>query len=500
MRRNISAEALAPLVLELARAIRARRAHPSGHPVVAEALQRGVASWHDVAGVEGEISLEVGDMGLSLAPDGARVMCPGSVELADDLRARGVSRLRLRGQAQVSDVSHLVETIVHPQAELDAAGGISAALRARGARGVEVFASSDGADAIAAEGGEASSYLTQHIAELVRHLAELERCDDVASYNLLANKVTTCVDVLVRAKRCVDGFRAALVFCRHATDRELRPEPIRREATERLRRLAASNALLDAIIEQACTATGLASVQATQVLIAIGPPCVGALLRHCAGTKDASRERAAQVLIAMGDAALPAVVDELRDGQSERARRAARLLGEMQNPRGIEFLADALKSSDLALSRESARALARIGTDRAVTALVSGLKLSPPVAEACANCLGGVRQLAAARALGELVDLERDVPEGLRREAIRSLGRLASPEALRRLAKVLDHSPMFGKARFRALRVAAAQAIGQIGGAAALQTLQPHAKRGDSDVRQACQEALRRLEKAATEK
>ncbi len=499
MRRNLSAEALAPLMLELARAIRARRAHPSGHPVVVESLQRGVASWHDVAGVEGEVTIEVGDMGLSLAPDGARVMCPGSVELADDLRSRGISRLRLRGQAQVPDLTHLVETLVHPQAELDAGGGISAALRARGARGVEVFASSDGADVIAAE-AEAGSFVTQHIAELVRHLAELERCDEVASYNLLANKVTACVDVLVRAKRCVDGFRAALVFCRHATDRELRPDPIRREASDRLRRLATSNALLDAIIEQACTATGLASVQATQVLIAIGPPCVGALLRHCAGTKDASRERAAQVLIAMGDAALPAVVDELRDGQSERARRAARLLGEMQNPRGIEFLADALKSSDLALARESARALARIGTDRAVTALVSGLKLSPQVAEACANCLGGVRQLAATRALGELVDLDKEIPDGLRREAIRSLGRLASPEALRRLAKVLDHSPMFGKARFRALRVAAAQAIGQIGGAAALQTLQPHAKRGDSDVRQACQEALRRLEKAVAEK
>lgn len=500
MRRNtLSAEALAPLVLELARALRARRVHPIGHPVVVEALERGVAAWHRVAGVEGEIGIEVGDLGLSLAPDGARLMCPGSVELADDLRGRGVTRIRLRGQAQVPDLSHLVETLTRDQAELDAKGGAPAALRASGARGVEVFTSTE-SDSLAAEAGEAGSFVTQHIAELVRHLAELERCDDVAGYNLLANKVTACVDVLVREKRCVDGFRAALVFCRHATDRELRPESIRREASDRLRRLATSNALLDAIIEQACTATGLASVQATQVLIAIGPPAVGALLKHCAGTKDASRERAAQVLIAMGDAALPAVVDELRAGASERARRAARLLGEMQNPRGIEFLADALKSSDVSLSREAARALARIGNDRAVTALVSGLKLSPQIAEACASCLGGVRQGAAARALGELVDLERDVPDGLRREAIRSLGRLASPEALRRLSRVLDHAPLFGRARFRALRIAAAQAIGQIGGAAALQTLQPHAKRGDADVRQACQEAVRRIEKAVTEK
>ncbi|HKC49759.1 MAG TPA: HEAT repeat domain-containing protein [Myxococcota bacterium] len=486
-------------MLELARAARARRVHPVGHPVVVDALQRGTAVWRALAGADGEVTLDVRDTALSIA-EGARLACPGAAELAGDLRAHGVAKLRLRSQAQAQDLSHLIEILTRAPAELVAAGGAREALRATGARGVELAGVTPDGDDGAADSAGAGSYVTQHVSELVRLLAELERCDDVGGYNLLANKVGACVEVLVREKRCVDGFRAALVFCRHATDAAARSDAIRREASDRLRRLAVSAELLASIVEQACTATGLASVQATQVLIAIGAPAAGVLLRYCAETRDSSRERAAQVLIAMGDNVLAAVVDDLRDGSSERARRAARMLGEMQNPGGVQFLADALRAPDLALAREAARALARIATDPAAAALVAGLKLSPSIAETCAGCLGGLRQGAAARALGELLDLERDVPDGLRREAIRSLGRLASAEALTRLKRVLDHAPLLGRARFRPLRVAAAQAIGQIGGAIALQTLQPHARRGDPEVRQACQEAIRRVERAVREK
>ena len=478
--------------------MRARKLHPSGHPVVAEATQRGVAAWRALAAAHGELALDVAGSGLAL-PDGTALACPGAAELASELRARAITRLRLHEQAQAQDLSLVIETLTRDPESLASAGGAPEALRAAGARAAE-FAAATPRGGAEPETAEPSSFLTQHVAELVRLLAELERCDDVGGYNLLANKVETCVDVLVRAKRLLDGYRAALVFSRHATDREIRSDAIRREASDRLRRLAGSETLLDAIVEQACTATGLASVQATQVLIAIGAPAVGALLSHCAEARDASRERASQTLIAMGDVALAAVVDELRSGASERARRAARLLGEMQNPRGIQFLADTLRSSDLALAREAARALARVATDAAVAELVAGLKLAAPVAETCAGCLGAMRQAAAARALGELLDLERDYPDGLRREAIRSLGRLGSVEALNRLKRVLDHAPLLGRARFRALRIAAAQAIGQIGGPVAIQTLLPHARRGDSEVRQACQEAIRRIERSVAGK
>jgi HEAT repeat protein len=501
-RTGSSGDEIAPLVLELARALRARRVHPTGHPVVVDALKRAAAMLRAIASSDSRIAIDVAESGLSL--DGTALVCPGAAELATELRARRVTRLSLTGVVELQDLSHLLETLSREPDELAAAGGAAESLRAAGARAIELAVPQPKpkpapapAPPLELQTKGSDPFLTQQIADLVRLLAEMERCDDFGGYNLLANKVDTCIDALIRAKRCLDAYRAAVVYTRHATDKGVRTEPIRREAADRLRRMACNEAMLDAIVEQACSPSALASVQASQVLIAIGSPAVVALLSHCANAKDPSRERAAAALIAMGDDALSGVVDELRSGVTDRARRAARLLGEMQNPRGVQFLADALRSSDAQLGKEAARALAKISSDASVAALVQGLRLAPAIAEVCAGALGGMRQASAARALGELLDLEKEYPDGLRREAIRSLGRLASVEALNRLKRVLDHAPFFGRNRFRALRIAAAQAIGQIGGPVAIQTLAPHARGGDPDVRQACQEAVRRIERGA---
>jgi HEAT repeat protein len=495
-----TAQDVAPLVFELARAIRARRIHPAAHPVALEAQQRCESAWQRISAEPHEFTLEVGPAGLALG-DGAAVVGPGASELADELRVRQVFRLQVHGAPSSAEIALLVGALAREPEALAQDGGLGELLRGVGASALEVAPPTPNRDASAAaasaENAERNAYLTQHIAELVRLLAELERCDDLSSYNLTANKMETCVEALVRAKRCMDAYRAALVLSRHATDKDGRSDGIRREAVERLGRLARNDELLDAVVEQACVATGLASVQASQVLIGIGALAVPRLLRHLESRKEGGRARATQMLIALGDAALAQVVDELSSQQPERARRAARLLGEMQNPKGVSFLTDALRSADPLLAREAAQALARIGDDAAVHALVTALEREGEVAEACAACLGGLRHPAAARALGELIDLRSQRPEGVRRAAIRSLGRLASPEALARLKRILDHAPFFGAARFRGLRVAAAQAIGQIGGPAAVQALQAHARSGDPAVRQACQEALRRLERAA---
>jgi len=500
---------LAPLVLELARALRARRVHPSSHPVVADSIRRAAALWRVLAEGGAVLRFTVRADALVRA-NGVALGCVGGPELALELSSRGADALVLNGPADAHELELLVETLARDPEELVAAGGASAALAAAGAHAVALGGAAPARAPAPTPGGDAapepppapasSDPLAQQVAQLVQLLGELERCDDLGAYNLFANKLEICVDGLVRAKRWLDGYRAALVYARHATDRETRGDAIRREAADRLRRLSNNEDLLEAIVEHACTSSGLASVQASQVLVGIGVNAVSALLRHASDARDPSRSQASQILIAMSDAALAPVVEELRCESGERQRRAARLLGEMQNPRAVESLVDALRGPDAQLSREAARALARIGGDAAVAALVGGLRLGPAVAETCAGCLGGLRSSAAARALGELLDLEKEIPDALRREAMRGLGKLGGGEALVRLRRVLDHAPMLSKARFRPLRIAAAQAIAQIGGPAAIQALQPHANRGDSDVRQACQEALRRLERAAAGK
>lgn len=485
---------LAPLVFELTRAIRARHLHPAGHPVAEAALQRCDSAWRELGAAARELSLGPGEPGLVLE-GGARITGPGADELADEMRARRVQRLRFRGEPSAAELAAVVEALAQEPEALAQQGGLDAALRACGARSVEAVARAPDRDGSASR--EQSGFLAQHIADLVRRLSELESCDDLASYNLTANKIDSSVDVLVRAKRSMEAYRAMLVFARHATDPRTRSDAIRREAGDRLGRLAHKDELLDAVVEQACGDKGLASVQASQVLIAIGSIAVARLLRSLETRKDGSRARVTQLLIALGDAAIAQVVDELGSAQPERARRAARLLGEMQNPKGVCFLADALAGPDPSLAREAALSLARIGDDAALQALLRGLRGSNEVAEACAGCLGSLRRPAALPALYELIDERRGRSESVRRAAIQALGRIGNPAAIRSLKEVLDRAPFFGAARVRELRVAAAQAIAQIGGVTAFQALRAHESRGDPSVSRACQEGLRRLAGAA---
>ncbi len=458
---------VAPLVFELNRAIGARRLHDAGHPSAVEALRRCEAAWHRLPAHARAVTLIVGETGLAL-PDGARLDGPGAEELAADLRSRNQLRVELSGRPDAGELARLVDALAS-----------------------EGDQPADGSAPVS--NAEHNALIARHNAELVRSLSELERCDDVASYNLTANKIEVSVGVLVRAKRSMDAYRATLVLARHASDPDQRSDAIRREAGERLARLAHREPLLDAVIEQACGPSGLASVQASQVLIAIGAIAVPRLLRSLSDRKDGVRARITQLLIALGDAALAQVVEELAAQAPERARRAARLLGEMQNPQGVSFLADALSAPDNALAKEAAQSLVRIGSDAAVQALISGLARTDDLAETCASCLGNVRHPAVLPALAALADERCKRSDEVRRAAIASLGRIGSPAAFARLRRVLEHAPFLGAARVRALRVAAAQAIGQIGGNSALEVLEAHARRGDPEVRRACQEAARRL-------
>jgi HEAT repeat protein len=81
----------------------------------------------------------------------------------------------------------------------------------------------------------------------------------------------------------------------------------------------------------------------------------------------------------------------------------------------------------------------------------------------------------------------------LRREAVRSLGRIGRSEAAGALAQVLQRRAWFRRKHNRLLRVAAAHALGRIGGPDAFGYLDEHSRHGDPAVRQACSEALRLL-------
>jgi len=92
-----TAQDVAPLVFELARAIRARRIHPASHPVVLEAQQRCEAAWQRLSSEPCDFALGVGPIGLVLG-DGAAI-----VERIGAYVDAGVSKFILRPAAKGDD-------------------------------------------------------------------------------------------------------------------------------------------------------------------------------------------------------------------------------------------------------------------------------------------------------------------------------------------------------------------------------------------------------------
>lgn len=506
-----SAAAVAPLLLELARAIRAKRFYAPSDPALHDAMQRVTRVWRGALDRAEELRVDIDASGFAL-PLGGVVQGPGLDSLARELTQRGVQRLRFHPSLEPRELSLLVDALASEPAAQTAAGGLEYRLRSEGVRhitttekpfpGTGPAAAARPRDPVASDRGASSARgpgepASEATVELLQQLKGLEQCDDVGEYRLTANRVESTLNRLLLAKNLIDAYRAALLFSRHASEASGRASEIRLEATEHLRLATRSEEMMDFVMERADSGTGLTSVQAIQVLCGLGPDAVPQLLARHRRAKPDSRKQTISILIAMGDAALPAVVEELYCGATERALAAVRMLGDMQNPGALRALAEQLDHSEATVRREVVKSLARIGSEQASQALVPKLNGDPELAASVAASLSQCADRTAIRGLIDAAAERGGRAEAVRKEAIRSLGRIGRPEALPTLREVLDRKAMFGRAQNRNLRAAAAQAIGQIGGKQAFLALSEHTDRGDPEVRRACRDAIARLRKAA---
>ncbi|MBW2281635.1 MAG: HEAT repeat domain-containing protein [Deltaproteobacteria bacterium] len=505
-----SEQEVGPLLLELARAARARRFYPAAHPTVQGAVKRTSVAWRDTLERRGSFEVRVRPDGFGL-PDGTRIETLGCQELAGMLRGWGVSSLYAESGLDLRQVAAIVDL-------LNGNGGLPLPdlLQAHDVRHLRVTCNgaapepesahvptaepvepdpTPAATPTTATAADSRAPIRDGTLELLRLIAELERCDEAGSYRMVSRRMRGVVDRLFENKDYVDAYRAALVYCRHASEGPGLPLEIRQEARSALRELGSNDGMLRFIVDKACASSALTSVQAVQVLRCMGSAVVAMLLEEIGRSRASERSKVVGILIAMGEEAFPVLVDELQSGDPSRVRRAAMLVGDMQNPRGVECLSGLIHDANTQVSREAARSLLRIGTDRAVLVLVSALSASEQTALVAASCLGASRSRTALRALISVASEPDGHTEAIRLEAIRGLGRIGRSAAVEPLAKLLDPGRRFRQKTPRAIRLASAHALGRIGGADACQALSTNTRRGDSAIREACRAALDDLER-----
>jgi len=470
-----SAADVATLLLELERALRARRfdASAPGH-CLGSSLERALRAWHLEVRRAGPIELELDDLGFHAAGVAERVAWEPLAGLAGALRATGAARLRVTEALDEAAMAGLLDILA--SAGSSAAGGSSLAENEPESR----------------------------LREAQQRLAGCKGIElDRPSGDPLAP----------RATGEPHGSRAPA-----AEDRATRSgsdSPGAEPAPARDPNPPA--AALGALVERALSPHPEEAVSAARQLLRHGDAAACALLERLESCRD--RDRAAQlgaVVIALGERATQSLEQAIGSESPVRARIGVRLAGELQSPRLVPGLRAALLRGAPALGRDAARALATVANPEAVRALGDGLE-SPleEVAVAAAGCLGALHRPeslgAMLRALDTAIARRRVT---LSRELIRALTHFGpagdgetsgdaadaplSSEGGRaqivpKLVSILERRNLLGRGALREPKLAALAALERMGGPEARRALRRATHARDAEIRERASRAMDRL-------
>jgi hypothetical protein len=237
--------------------------------------------------------------------------------------------------------------------------------------------------------------------------------------------------------------------------------------------------------------------QNIQTLVLLGEKSAKPLINRLAGEKDTlARKLLSTTLAALEDAAVPDLLKALHDHRWYMVRN---VVGQIGNPGIVDHLIPLLWHADLRIARESIRALARIGGDQTVEALLqlidSGQRELYPQA---IIALGIIRNPAAVPSLVRIVKRRDPFKKKteLKISAIKALARIASPEASPVLERLAKRRRRWGRSRQAALRVQAIAALAQIGNPGSRPTLEALCRDPDQRIAQFASRQLKQWPKA----
>lgn len=235
------------------------------------------------------------------------------------------------------------------------------------------------------------------------------------------------------------------------------------------------------------------------VLSRAGEDGADALIEQLTAAQSLSDRRIYFDCLVRLHAGVPALVHMLGDARWYVARNAADLLGEMQVPEAESPLAELLKHDDDRVRRAATTALAKLGTPKAVQALRTALRdTSPQVRMQAAAGLAARKGVKSASTLAKALDAEPDVEVQLM--ILSALGRVATAEAIAKLAKAAEPDGRLFKKKPPAFRMAAITALGEANTPAARAALDTLRNDKDKDVRELAYRTLLQTAREADSK
>jgi len=213
--------AVMPLLLELMRALRARRFYLPGDPAQAAVLQRSARVWTAAFARRPTLNLKVDAVGFELG-DATRLAGSGVRDLATLLHAAGIERLVVTPAVRADEFQRFVELLAQAA---DSAAPIEGGLRAALSRADLTHICVGGDDAGPAFDEEIQARESAGAAEdldppgddgrIEQLIAELEATSDEQAYSAACAGLTELLRARMAERDFVDAYRVALALGRH---------------------------------------------------------------------------------------------------------------------------------------------------------------------------------------------------------------------------------------------------------------------------------------------
>ncbi|MDB4907668.1 MAG: hypothetical protein JWO05_2452 [Gemmatimonadetes bacterium] len=225
------------------------------------------------------------------------------------------------------------------------------------------------------------------------------------------------------------------------------------------------------------------------VLVRTGEDGADALIDQLTQAQTADDRRVYYDVLMQLNAGVPALLHMLGDARWFVARNAADLLGEMGAKEAEEPLIGLLHNSDDRVRRSATHALIGLGTPKAIQAIHDAIRDgAPEVRMQAAAAIASRREAASATTLIKALD---DEPDGdVQLAMLAALGKLATPDAVRKLVAAAEPEGRLFKKKTAAFRVAAVQALGEAKTTQAISALRELATDREKDVRDTVQRLL----------
>ncbi len=221
--------------------------------------------------------------------------------------------------------------------------------------------------------------------------------------------------------------------------------------------------------------------------------------RLCVADALHERKTIASFLTRTGEAGIPALLSMLRDERWYVVRNMVTILGEIASPTALKALQSTAAHPEQKVRKEVIKSLLKISPHGAESTLVSLIGDSDAdVVRQAIYSLGSIRARAAVRPLLEIITTADPFLKelALKKQALVAIGRIGDRQATDALLNLLGCRGWLAPRRWQELKIAIANALGQMGDESAIPLLKQMARQ-DSPLGKACGEAADNLERLA---